>query len=61
VDINRMSLQVHFTLKTHLTETAAELIPFLDMLQVLPLEMFAEISGSIKRVCAQFRRQILIA
>lgn len=56
-----MSLQVHFVFKPHLTETAAELIPFLDVLQVLPLEMFAKISQGIKRVCAQFRRQILIS
>jgi hypothetical protein len=32
MDIQRMSLQVHFVLETHLAEIAPELIPFLDML-----------------------------
>lgn len=61
MDIQHMSLQVHFTIKTHLAEIAAKLIAFLNILQVLPLKMFAKIPQSIERVYAQFCRQILIA
>lgn len=43
VDIMCMSLQVHFAFKVYLTEVTAELVPFFDMLQMLPLEVFAEI------------------
>jgi hypothetical protein len=39
-----MSLQVHLAFQGHLTELAPKGLSFLDMLQVLPLEMFAEIA-----------------
>jgi hypothetical protein len=54
-----MSLQVHLVFKGHPTELATEPMPFLNMLQVLPLEMFAEIPRGMKLIYALSYRQVL--
>jgi hypothetical protein len=48
MDVKSMSLEVHLAFQGHLTELAVKKISFLDMLQVLPFDMFAEISRSTK-------------
>ncbi len=56
-----MSLQVHLVFQGHLTEVATKRLLFLNVLQVLPSELFVEIAFTAKFVYSIFDWQIGIA
>lgn len=56
-----MSLQVHLIFEGYLTELTAKTVPFLNVLQVLPFEMFADVAFAAELVDPVFDGQIRVA